>query len=66
MLGGFRAWVGSHAIEERAWRLKRAAGLVKLLALAQGHRLHREQAMETLWPDSGKRAASRGDRKSVV
>ena len=58
MLGGFRVWVGSHAIEERAWRLKRASGLVKLLTLAQGHRLHREQAMETLWPDSGKRAAS--------
>ena len=25
--------------------------LVKLLALADGHRLHREQAMDALWPD---------------
>jgi DNA-binding SARP family transcriptional activator len=31
---------------------------MKLLTLALGHRLHREQAMDLLWPDSGKKAAS--------
>jgi DNA-binding SARP family transcriptional activator len=38
--------------------LRKARSLVKLLALAPGHRLHREQVMETLWPDSGIRKAS--------
>src|SRR5699024_1645827 len=33
-----------------AWRLRKARDLVKLLALAPGHRLHRDQAMEALWP----------------
>ena len=32
------------------WRSRRPPALVKLLALAQGHRLHREQAMDQLWP----------------
>jgi DNA-binding SARP family transcriptional activator len=31
---------------------------VKLLALARGHRIHREQAMDLLWPDLGRRAAA--------
>ncbi len=31
---------------------------MKLLALAPGHRLHREQAMDLLWPDLGRNAAS--------
>jgi hypothetical protein len=29
-----------------AWRHRRAAGLVKVLALASGHREHREQVIE--------------------
>jgi predicted ATPase/DNA-binding SARP family transcriptional activator len=31
---------------------------VKLLALAPGHHLHRERAMDLLWPDHGRRAAA--------
>jgi hypothetical protein len=42
-----------------AWRHGRAAGLVKLLALASGHWEHREQVIEALWPhlppEGGKR-----------
>ena len=34
------------------WRQRRAAAIVKLLALESGHRLHREHLLETLWPDS--------------
>jgi DNA-binding SARP family transcriptional activator len=49
LLGGFRAAVGSRAIGEGAWRLRKAASLLKLLALTAGHRLHREQAMDLLW-----------------
>ncbi|PLS82256.1 MAG: hypothetical protein CYG60_24830 [Actinobacteria bacterium] len=43
MLGGFRVSVGGHAVGG-AWRLRKAANLVKLLALAPGHRMHRERA----------------------
>jgi DNA-binding SARP family transcriptional activator len=45
-------------IGEDEWRLKKAASLVKLLALAEGHRLHREQAMGLLWPGLDPEAAS--------
>ncbi len=34
MLGGFRVSVGSRTIEESHWRLRKAAALLKLLALA--------------------------------
>ncbi|WP_432427074.1 ATP-binding protein [Salinilacustrithrix flava] len=33
------------------WRRRQAASLVKLLALAPGRRLHREQVIDALWPD---------------
>src|SRR3712207_5259557 len=58
LLGGFRVSVGTHTVEEGAWRLRKAAALVKLLALAPGHHLHRERAMDLLWPDQGRRAAA--------
>ena len=51
LLGGFLVSVGSRSIGDQGWRLKKAAGLIKLLALAEGRRLRREQAMELLWPD---------------
>jgi predicted ATPase/DNA-binding SARP family transcriptional activator/DNA-binding CsgD family transcriptional regulator len=58
LLGGFRVSVGTRTVEEGAWRLRKAAALVKLLALAPGHRIHREQAMDLLWSELGLRAAS--------
>jgi predicted ATPase/DNA-binding SARP family transcriptional activator/DNA-binding CsgD family transcriptional regulator len=63
MLGGFSVSVGSRVLEENAWRLKNAAALVKLLALAPGHRLHREQVMDLLWPNSDRNAASNSLRR---
>jgi predicted ATPase/DNA-binding SARP family transcriptional activator/DNA-binding CsgD family transcriptional regulator len=63
LLGGFRVSVGSRAIEEGAWRLRKAASLVKLLALAPGHRLHRERVMDLLWPELGAKAASNNLRQ---
>src|SRR5919107_1683482 len=65
MLGGFRISVGSRTITQDAWRLRKAAALVKLLALAPGHRLHREQVMDILWPDSGRKAASNNLRQTL-
>src|SRR5215211_5425838 len=57
LLGGFKVSIGLRSIGEQEWRLKKAASLVKLLALAPGHRMHREQAMELLWPDLEPEAA---------
>src|SRR5688500_17670783 len=57
LLGGFQVSVGSRIISQDAWRLRKAAALVKLLSLAPGHRMHREQVMELLWPNSGRKAA---------
>jgi hypothetical protein len=44
--GGFRVTVGTRLVPEAAWRRRKPAALLKLLALAPGHSLHREQAME--------------------
>lgn len=65
MLGGFRVSVGSKIIEKDEWRLHKAASLVKLLALAPTHDLHREQLMDRLWPDLGRRAAANNLRHTL-
>ena len=65
LLGEFSVSVGDRTVGHDAWRLRKAASLVKLLALAPGHRLHREQVMELLWPDLGKRAASNNLRQAL-
>ena len=65
LLGGFSVSVGSKNISQDEWRSKKAAALVKLLALAPGHRMHREQVMDLLWPDSATRAASNNLRQVV-
>ncbi len=57
LLGGFRVAVGSRKIDTSAWRLRRAGALIKVLALAPGCRLHREQVIEALWPDADLRSA---------
>ena len=51
LLGGFRVALGRVIVPDRAWRQRRAAAVVKLLALAPGHYLHREQILDTLWPE---------------
>ena len=65
LLGEFRVSVGSKTVEERDWRLRKPAALVKLLALAPGHRLLREQAMDLLWPNLGKKAAANNLRQAL-
>jgi predicted ATPase/DNA-binding SARP family transcriptional activator/DNA-binding CsgD family transcriptional regulator len=65
LLGGFSVSIGTRTIEQNEWRLKRAASLVKLLALAPSHRLHREQVMGAMWPNSGKKAAANSLREAL-
>jgi DNA-binding SARP family transcriptional activator len=65
LLGGFSVMVGDRKIDESAWRLRKAASLIKLLVLAPGHRLHRERVMDLLWPELGLRAASNNLRQTL-
>jgi predicted ATPase/DNA-binding SARP family transcriptional activator len=58
LLGGFSAAAGDKVVTEGAWRLRKSKSLVKLLALAPEHRLHRERASELLWPDRDPAAAA--------
>jgi non-specific serine/threonine protein kinase len=58
LLGGFRVSVGSRTIEASRWQRRKAESLIKLLALAQGHRLHREQITNFLWPDFDTKSAA--------
>jgi predicted ATPase/DNA-binding SARP family transcriptional activator len=57
LLGRFSVSLDGNPVEDRAWRLRKARTLVKVLALEPGRRLHREQAMELLWPDRDAAAA---------
>jgi DNA-binding SARP family transcriptional activator len=50
LLGGFEVTVGGRPVAAGAWRLRKAKTLVKLLALAEGHRMHRETMVAVLWP----------------
>jgi DNA-binding SARP family transcriptional activator len=52
LLGGFRAEVDGQPVVAAAWRRSGATTLVKLLALWPGHRLHREQVIDRLWPEA--------------
>jgi predicted ATPase/DNA-binding SARP family transcriptional activator len=53
LLGGFDASAGERSVPAGAWRLRKARTLVKLLALEAAHSLHRDQVIDTLWPDLG-------------
>src|SRR5947209_19966854 len=58
LLGRFQVSLDAQPIPRDAWRLRKAATIVKLLALAPAHRLHREQVLDSLWPDLDVRAAA--------
>jgi DNA-binding SARP family transcriptional activator len=57
LLGGFSVEVAGQPVTDR-WRLRKAKTLVKLLALAPGHRLHRGVVVNALWPDAPPHAAA--------
>ena len=58
LLGGFVAVRDGEALDASVWRLRKGRELVKLLALASAHRLHREQLMDALWPELDSAAAA--------
>ena len=53
LLGGFQVRVDGRTLPPRHWSRRHSAALVKLLALAPGRSLHREQVIDALWPDLG-------------
>jgi hypothetical protein len=65
LLGPFRVSVGGRAVTDVAWRRRKPAALVKLLALAPAHRLHREQIMDALGPELDPAAAGANLRKAL-
>src|SRR5512146_2852024 len=65
LLGEFVVWVGGERIPTEQWKSRRARNLVKLLALAPGHRLHRDQISEILWPGSDPSAATNNFHQSL-
>jgi predicted ATPase/DNA-binding SARP family transcriptional activator len=58
LLGAFHVRVGAHAVPDSVWRLSKARTLLKLLALAPGHRLPRDLVLDLLWPDLEPEAAA--------
>jgi predicted ATPase/DNA-binding SARP family transcriptional activator len=51
LLGGFAVSVAGRPVPPEAWRLRKAKSLIKLLALAPGHRALRGEVGELLWPE---------------
>jgi DNA-binding SARP family transcriptional activator len=65
LLGRFEVLVDSQPVPADAWAQRRAADLVKLLALAPGHRMPREEVLEMLWPRRGADAAASNLHKAA-
>jgi DNA-binding SARP family transcriptional activator len=51
LLGRFAVTVGGVPVAEVGWKRRQGAAVVKVLALAPGRRLHREQVIDLVWPD---------------
>ena len=51
--------MGDRRVAADAWRLRKAKTLVKLLALAGGHRLHRDALVAVLWPERDAASATK-------
>ena len=65
LLGGFRVSVDGQPVDEAAWRRRKPAGVIKLLAFAPGNRMHREQLQDRLWPELDPEAAGANLRKAL-
>ena len=65
LLGRFTVTADGQEVVSDSWRSRRAADVVKLLALAPDHRIHRLQVMEALWPESEPEASGTNLRKAL-
>ena len=51
LLDRFAVRIDGMPVADAAWTRRDAAAVVKVLALAEGRRLHREQLIDLLWPE---------------
>jgi DNA-binding SARP family transcriptional activator len=65
LLGRFSVAIDGVPVSGDAWRSRRAADVLKLLALAPAHRMHRTEAMEALWPESDPESSGTNLRKAL-
>ncbi len=65
LLGRFRVAVSGDEVTADVWPGRRSAELVQLLALADRHRLARDQVIEALWPHLGVEAGAANLRKAA-
>jgi DNA-binding SARP family transcriptional activator len=65
LLGRFEVLVDSRSVPAEAWAQRRATDLVKVLALAPGHRMPRDEVLEMLWPKLGPDAAAANLHKAA-
>jgi len=65
LLGGFEVRIDGVVMPPAAWRHRRASDLVKLLALMRGHRAHREEVADLLWPTLSGTSGAANLRKAV-
>ncbi len=65
ILGPFEVSVNGSTIPRDRWQRRRPTLLVKLLALAPRHQMHREQLVDALWPDLAPESAARQLSKSL-
>jgi DNA-binding SARP family transcriptional activator len=65
LLGEFALRSGARVVLDESWKRGRAKSLLKIVALAPGHRLHREQVTEALWPELDPDAAMNQLYKSL-
>jgi DNA-binding SARP family transcriptional activator/TolB-like protein/Flp pilus assembly protein TadD len=65
LLGATIIAVDGVPVAERDWIRRKAKALLKLLALAPHHQLHREQLMESLWPELEPELAANNLNKAI-
>jgi len=65
LLGRFEVRSGDQVVVDQRWHRRKAQALLKLLALNKGRWLHREQVLDTLWPDLDPAAAAANLRKNI-
>jgi predicted ATPase/DNA-binding SARP family transcriptional activator len=64
LLGGFAVILDGDRVDG-PWRLRKAKTLVKLLALSPDHRIHRDVAIDRLWPDADPDAGANNLHQAV-
>lgn len=65
LLGRFAVRIDGRELPPDAWKRRRGAETVKILALSDERRLHREQLMHAMWPDLDPPAAAANLRKAI-